>query len=256
VRYRRALLLLRYLNYANGLPPHHLAHSALLDSLNLARAGRSCWVTDMLWSWRMLPVPVAVSVDELCTLLCADNGAETLQEKLQTALKTHAQTCTTTNIRLPLLRDRQERDRSGRLANEAYALRQYLRYVSKPDHRLSLTRLLLGDHALAIEALRRSERGRSAVAQSRRLCRFCRTAVETEMHALFECTSSAALAALRGDFLALVEDIAPGSTRWHAFQPLALFHEVLQRKRTLPILAGFVHRVLEVYATAELYIAE
>jgi hypothetical protein len=76
------------------------------------------------------------------------------------------------------------------------------------------------------------------------------------MHALFECTSSAALAALRGDFLALVEDIAPGSTRWHAFQPLALFHEVLQRKRTLPILAGFVHRVLEVYATAELYIAE
>jgi hypothetical protein len=69
------------------------------------------------------------------------------------------------------------------------------------------------------------------------------------MHTLFECKSLAALAALRSDFfkfLALGENQAPGATTWHALCPLAVFHEVLQRRKTLPILAGFVHRVLGV----------
>jgi hypothetical protein len=67
--------------------------------------------------------------------------------------------------------------------------------------------LLMGNHALAIEAqARRAVRGRCAVVSTRSLRHFCRTVVESEMHTLFDCTSSAAVAALRDNFLALIEN--------------------------------------------------
>jgi hypothetical protein len=43
---------------------------------------------------------------------------------------------------------------------------------------------------------------------------------------------------------------------WHEDNPMALFHKCLQRKRILPMLARFVYRVLALYDSHIMYIAD
>lgn len=68
------------------------------------------------------------------------------------------------------------------LQNPVMKFREYLS-IPCPAHRKALTRLLLSDHRLALEELRR--RGRPP--RHNRLCRFCPIQVEDPPHALFHC---------------------------------------------------------------------
>ncbi|KAJ6591290.1 hypothetical protein DFH09DRAFT_1074010 [Mycena vulgaris] len=74
--------------------------------------------------------------------------------------------------------------------------------VAVPAQPKALTRLLLGDHSLSIERLRYPARYRLAVPREERLCRFCREAIEDEVHALLACEAQLPLVKLRGTFLA------------------------------------------------------
>ncbi|KAK0464830.1 hypothetical protein IW261DRAFT_1347109, partial [Armillaria novae-zelandiae] len=56
-------------------------------------------------------------------------------------------------------------------------------YLNFPAHRKTVMRLLTSPHALAIEVLRCSERRRPSVPRNQRLCRYCESDVEDEVHA-------------------------------------------------------------------------
>ncbi|KAL1739187.1 hypothetical protein HDZ31DRAFT_49786 [Schizophyllum fasciatum] len=88
---------------------------------------------------------------------------------------------------------------NARVSGRVRACRRYLS-VTVPAHRKALTRVLLSDHGLAIEALRRPERYRRAVdVPSDRVCRMCRAEIEDEVHVLLRCRGSLALLALRDE---------------------------------------------------------
>jgi hypothetical protein len=140
---------------------------------------------------------------------------EGMQERLKDAQNAYVRQWIVGSPRLPLLRDRRERDKEGKLRNAAYALRQYLRWVHRPKHRIALTRLMLSDHGLAVERLRRAERGRPPVPRERRVCRLCRDGVEDEIHAMLVCDGDVELTRLRGEFMAKTEQEVPGITMWH-----------------------------------------
>ncbi|KAJ7483525.1 hypothetical protein FB451DRAFT_1029037, partial [Mycena latifolia] len=79
--------------------------------------------------------------------------------------------------------------------------RHYLTLVTIPAHRKALTRLLLNDHTLSVERLRSPASHRRAIPCDDRLCRFCRGAVEDEVHVLFDCVGHPVLTEMREEFL-------------------------------------------------------
>jgi hypothetical protein len=160
--------------------------------------------------------------------------------------------------RLDLLRGRCERDSEGCLVDApVFRLRDYL-LVPIAAHCIALTRLLLSDHNLAVEQVRRPVRGqRRGVPHEQRYCRFCRRDyVEDALHALFGCESSPSLTAKRESFVDQLEQKVPGIMGWHEGRPLALLHEILSRKRAVGLLAWFAFKVMRVFDAEPLYTAD
>ena len=76
---------------------------------------------------------------------------------------------------------------------------------------------MMSTHALAVERLRYQERYRAPIPHQSRLCRFCRSAVEDEVHALLQCELQPELVAICNsnfcqDIVALVGSM-PGCGR-------------------------------------------
>jgi hypothetical protein len=76
---------------------------------------------------------------------------------------------------------------------------------------------------------------------------FTEHAVESPLHALFECEGNDDLAASRQAFMSVVTSEVPQSEHWHAGDPLGLLHELLTRKAVLPRFAKFAYEVAEIY---------
>ncbi|KAF6747725.1 hypothetical protein DFP72DRAFT_588421 [Ephemerocybe angulata] len=91
-------------------------------------------------------------------------------------------------------------------------LQKHLRTVKVPTHRNALTSLLCEDHSLGIEQFRRRlYPDRSRIPPECRICRYCKTGVETEVHALFRCAGpkeSRMLQERRSVFMERVENFA------------------------------------------------
>jgi hypothetical protein len=85
------------------------------------------------------------------------------------------------------------------------------------------------------------------VPADQRLCRFCERAVESPLHALFECDGSDALVASRQAFTTVMTTEVPHIEVWHAGNPKGLLHELLTRKPLLPRFAKFAYEVTEIY---------
>ena len=81
--------------------------------------------------------------------------------------------------------------------------------VHIPAHRKALTRLMLSEHPLAIEQLRRTSRYRPRIDRDLRICRLCRGAVEDEVHVLLHCDGDNDLVQLRSEFLAGLRGTMP-----------------------------------------------
>ncbi|KZW00179.1 hypothetical protein EXIGLDRAFT_570871, partial [Exidia glandulosa HHB12029] len=115
-----------------------------------------------------------------------------LKSAMQTALRNEVDS----SPKLELLQRRVEFSAKGRTESPVLLFRSYLR-IQEWALRQALTRLLVSDHRLSIEILRRAP---EPIPREERLCRFCVAAVEEPIHALFECECSLDLVTLRRNF--------------------------------------------------------
>ncbi|KAL0562686.1 hypothetical protein V5O48_019396, partial [Marasmius crinis-equi] len=93
-----------------------------------------------------------------------------------------------------LLRERKEPNQEGSgYRYKTMCMRQYLRDIENSQHRKVFTKILAGDHPLAVERLRWVDNHRVQVPYEERMCRFCREKVETPEHALLQCSHPPAL---------------------------------------------------------------
>ncbi|KZV93920.1 hypothetical protein EXIGLDRAFT_595836, partial [Exidia glandulosa HHB12029] len=189
LKFRRLALQLRYLCYTLSLPDTHLASRAVKESIQAARITQSGWFSDLQRA--VAAIGLALSADP------SHESVAALEPGLKTALYRHIQDCTNGSPKLELLHSRPLYICRDRKLAPPLEFRAYLRVKGK-NYRQALTSLVVSDHCLSIELLRRGTRSRpGSVPRALRLCRFCLTAVEDPLHVLFVCSASPDLRAQR-----------------------------------------------------------
>ncbi|KZV88986.1 hypothetical protein EXIGLDRAFT_587321, partial [Exidia glandulosa HHB12029] len=192
IRVRRASLCLDFLTYCRGRPEGELVAYALEDCIALAKLGCLSWFGDLQIATAAvgghLPHGAVLSA-ELISLI---------QDSIRRAMLASLNADFAASPRLHLLRGQTASGQIGRVGT-TLALREYLK-IDRRSLRRALTRLLVSDHCLAVELLRYSSRDRPPVPRELRVCRFCRTEVEDEIHALFYCSADPALLLARQRF--------------------------------------------------------
>lgn len=116
------------------------------------------------------------------------------------------------------------------------------------SRRAAITLLLLSEHPLSVEQLRR---GPTRIARELRICRWCTQhwAVEDETHVLLECEADT-LTDLRETFLNTVFAAVPSFRKaYFRLSSAALLDMLLRGSTTLPMLASYVADVFELCAT-------
>jgi hypothetical protein len=86
--------------------------------------------------------------------------------------------------------------------------------------------------------------------RSKRVCRFCRSEVETPEHALLGCDASPEVVHLRSSFLVQLIATAPNLRRLMEKPNMTLiefFKSMVYERSTIPLVAKFAHEVLEVF---------
>ncbi|KAJ7141096.1 hypothetical protein C8R44DRAFT_240746 [Mycena epipterygia] len=146
IRYRRALLALRFAKGFAGIPlqKEDLARAAFRESLRLAGLGYVGWASDL----RLASLPGPVSLDSLA-LLTAD-GIDGVIKDVETACDGALQGEIDSLVKTQFLKNRLDTDDNGNLKTITLGFRHYLGLVNGP-HRIAYTRFLLSDHRLAVE---------------------------------------------------------------------------------------------------------
>ncbi|KAI5833292.1 hypothetical protein K523DRAFT_265688 [Schizophyllum commune Tattone D] len=194
IAFRRLLLALGYLRYLLMLSPAHLAGAAMRDSMALANASKPGWINDL----RIIIGRLCPSLTHVWERLQYLDGVATLINGVECAAADMLRHDLMNDHRLILLQGQGAGGGSGPLPKTH---RSYLD-VHIPAHRKALTRLMLSEHPLAIEQLRRTSRYRPRIDRNLRICRLCRAAVEDEVHVLLHCDGDDDLVQLRSEFLA------------------------------------------------------
>jgi hypothetical protein len=125
--------------------------------------------------------------------------------------------------------------------------------VPIPKHRLALTRLVLADHPLAVEQLRRASRYHPPVPRDDRLCRFCKQHVETPEHGLLLCHASPALCDLWHNFCIALQPHGlhvPVPTLGNA---VPMLKDMLYNRSSVNLFAKFVYDMLAIVQRIPLY---
>ncbi|KAJ7247257.1 hypothetical protein C8J57DRAFT_998873, partial [Mycena rebaudengoi] len=87
-------------------------------------------------------------------------------------------------------------------------------------------------------------RHRARIPRNLRLCRFCRGAVEDEVHALFDCTFSPHLVLLRSQFLALLASCDPDISAQHAaITNYAFLLKLVGLRKAVKLFAKYMYEV-------------
>lgn len=242
IRYRRMILVLRYMKYLCNLPHTRLAWNALMDSLGLAKRGHQSWVSDVAVALQSLPIPVTWNYQGLSEI--TEDMVEVLMKKVTRSLNVDVQTKIEHSTRTRDLLTGRLQWEDDKLVHKALAFRSYLR-VKIPEHRIALTRMILSGHGLAMERMRWSERYRPVVPQEWRLCRLCTDGPEDAVHAMFVCENEK-VAQLRKVFLTRVFTELPSLRNKHT-SGMALFRDLLTRRSLLDLFAKFAHNILQVF---------
>lgn len=245
LQHRRILLALHYLSYLISLPTSHLAHAALADSIMLNGAGCTSWVMDLGFVLSHLPITVAspnfvtLNNDMVEDVIKAVNRSMTLW--LDRELNSE---------KMYLLQDRLEPRKDKPPAHKTLYFRKYLS-VANAEHRKALTQILLSDHCLALERLRRVH---PIIPRQLRLCRFCKMAIESPEHALLECIGSSSLTELRNIFASkiVVEFPSLPLIDLH-FSSVDCLKCLLTNRSITALLAKYVHDVLAFFDTVPIY---
>ena len=169
-----------------SLPNTHFA--ALCDAMDLHANGYQGWFMDLDWALQNVSPDITLRntahlqpelVDSLINSVCRC-AASWLDREIDSS------------VRLYLLHGCLE-PVDGKLPKKVImCLRHYLQ-VPIPKHHLALTRLVLADHPLAMEQLRRASRYNPPIPHACHLRRLCRQDVETPEHVLLLCNASSAL---------------------------------------------------------------
>jgi hypothetical protein len=231
-----------------SLPNSHYAHAALSDSISLWEQRHKGWFMDL--DLTLYNVSPHIALPSACNL----------QPKVVDGLVKSVRKCAAawldgeleSSVRLYLLHGRLEPVEGKPPRKVVVSFRHYLE-VPTPKHRRALTRLLLSDHPLAVEQLRRASRYHPAVPQNDRLCRLCRSHVETPEHVLLLCNASPSIADLRRAFIIALQtrgvhlpDITPASA-------VRFLQESLYNRSAVNLLAKFVYDALAVVQKTPLY---
>ncbi|KAJ6481965.1 hypothetical protein C8R45DRAFT_1151227 [Mycena sanguinolenta] len=251
VRIRRLLLALGRLRYMLGVDHRRVIYDALLDSVALCREGKSGWASDLLLMLQRLPTAIVLTPDDL---LCVDT-VESVRKQILDIVDVDLQRDINGLVKTHLLRNRLETGEDKCLKIIPRRLCHYLTAVAVPAHRKTLTGLLLSDHNLGVERLRYGARYHLPVPCHWRLCRFCRTSVEDEAHALFGCIAEPRLVNIRQEFLAKLAVDDPGL---HQMYGMASEYDFLlaaiASRRTVVIFASFVFLVLQVFQESPAFV--
>ncbi|KAE9389356.1 hypothetical protein BT96DRAFT_1025085 [Gymnopus androsaceus JB14] len=96
IRYHRISLALGFLHYLLGVPPTHLAKTALENAFSLSNRGYANWINDLVSILYHLPVPVVCSITELRDFerinKLIDGVLKSCEISIQTLLQTHTRT--------------------------------------------------------------------------------------------------------------------------------------------------------------------
>ncbi|KAF7975406.1 hypothetical protein HWV62_9635 [Athelia sp. TMB] len=171
------------------------------------------------------------------------DNVKILIDEVVLAAAEHVDNALQNSSKARLLRGRKHKNGDGVPEHRALALRPYL-LVPAPKHRKALAALLLADHALAEVRLRYQERRQPPVPREWRLCRLCGDEIEEPLHALFACTNSPTLVALRASFW---DKCGTGAAAYHGLAPLETLHQLLLDENMVNAFAKFCYLVLELY---------
>ncbi|KAJ7730969.1 hypothetical protein DFH07DRAFT_755960, partial [Mycena maculata] len=109
--------------------------------------------------------------------------------------------------------------------------------------------LLVSSHLLGVEILRYGDHENPRQDdRSKRVCRFCKTEVETPEHALLGCDASPEVTSLRTKFLEKLFHDAPNLCPLiNELDLVEFFKSMVYKRKTIPLVAKFAHGVLEVF---------
>lgn len=245
LRVRRLLLDLRHLVYFLGLNDDTYARAALNSSIELSAKGKKSWVKDLIKAASRLPFHTPTLVLTRSTSIKDIEDYAELVEKL---MLDWLQDEIDSSDKLYLLQGRREPIKDKRPAQVISCMRHYLTMVKTQKHREAITSVLLSTHQLAVEILRYVDHEYQPVPRSDRLCRFCKTDVETPEHALISCESSDSLLELRAIFLAkLFSDIPDLQRQMVELSNTEFLKAIIYPRSTIALVAKYCYDVLEVF---------
>ncbi len=243
IRYRRTLLLLRYLRYlVVDRPP--LPYAALSEAHALVRARHPSWWSDLAHVLADLPCPVAFDCRPFPTEASVSNLISDLRDSLATyvarTIRESPRLKAFTDLHLQGLPDTPS-------CSQLFRMPSYLR-LSR-NKRRAMTKVVASEHTFAIQTLR-YDPGRVEIREWR-VCRWCRTqnALEDEEHVLFHC-DGAPIRELREDLLHQLGLAQHNMLRLFASLAGWKMVDYISRKPDLlAIFATFVDRTLEICKT-------
>ncbi|KAI0634175.1 hypothetical protein C8Q77DRAFT_1257129 [Trametes polyzona] len=237
---------------ATGIPPtcarpqisplrrHREAAAALRCAARLAvHAGAPSWWSDLHLVGLALVEPIHIPLRRFPTT----DGVDALLAQLRESLARSVECAVSLSRRLPLLQRRLTHQSLARQdapipLGEVCAYRAYLDLPTRRQ-REAITLLLLSEHPLAVERLRRH---RAPIPCSKRKCHFCLQpwAVEDETHTLLEC-DSAPIRARRDQFVEEAGALHRALPQLKfSLSSNALLDYLLQSEKLLPLLATYV----------------
>lgn len=240
-----------YLIYLLRLPWTHYAYAALQESRSLLESGWSCWIADLNWVINTLPRPGRnvrrVNVDEM-----GEEQLLSLQTTLIEWCDEDLRRAIMTSPKCSLIAGRMELGVNGVMTRVSRKLCHYLALPIVPAHRKAFISIMFSSHELAVERLRWKERYRGPVPREWRLCRFCRSSVEDEVHALLDCNAHGGLSPIRDLMHAEVQALVP-DFRWK-MDSFALLRDLLHHQRLALPVAKFIHSILSVFYSQQMFI--
>ncbi|KAJ6481555.1 hypothetical protein C8R47DRAFT_1049836 [Mycena vitilis] len=245
LRVRRLLLVLTHLVYWLGLDKKHLARAALDSSLELSARGKRCWSKDLITAASRLPFlcPELV-LNSTTTVVDIQNYAKNVDKLMMEWLQAEIDS----SDKLYLLQGRLEPQKDKPPKQITSTMRHYLTLVKTQTHREALTSIMLSTHQLAVEILRYVDHEHGQVARENRLCRFCKTDIETPEHALITCTSQDALVDLREKFLEHLFLKCPNlRLRLALDSNVEFLKAIIHSRPSIALVAKFAHDVLQLF---------
>jgi hypothetical protein len=251
LRVRRLILDLSHLVYFLGLENHTYARAALNSSIELAAMGKKSWAKDLIKAATRLPFELPELILTKSTTI---TDIEEYSKTVKTANLEWLQGEINSSEKLYLLHGRREPQKDKGPAQIVSCMRHYLVMVKTQKHREALTSLLLSTHLLAVEILRYVDHALPKVPRAERVCRFCKTEVETPEHALITCVFSDALIDLREQFLGkLFNDLPNLRHQMAELSNTEFLKAIIYPRSTIALVAKFAYDVLQTYYAVPVY---